>query len=273
MATLLPQDKIGVALRPAGRLAPAGWRSRLLPGRVARPMADELNLPLSFERVLFLLRWLVIGLGLAIQLYVATGSGNIEDVARALQFTGLVAVYNGGLLALRYYVSERPHRIWLAVADAAAISVGVGLGGGIFSPFVILLYLIIVEAALLFTPSALLTYTALVAIFYATATMLLPGQRWNELSITIVLSLVLGMFIWASVCGAITKAFEQERNLVRREQDLTLALNRQVVALSSLNRLTERLNASLDIDELMQSTVQELPDALAVDACVALLAT
>ncbi len=229
-------------------------------------------MPVSFERVLFLLRWLVIGLALAIQLYAASGSSSLESVARALQFTALVAVYNGLLLALRYYINQREYRIWLAVADAAVISVAIGLGGGIFSPFVILLYLIIVEAALLFTPSGVLTYTAFVAIFYATATMLLPGQRWNELSITIVLSLVLGMFIWASVCGAITRAFEQERQLVRREQELTAVLNRQVVALSSLNRLTERLNASLDIDELMQSTVQELPDALSVDACVALLA-
>ncbi len=231
-------------------------------------------MPLSLERVLFLLRWLIIGLTLAIQLYIASGStGTIDGMARAFQLTGVAAIYNSLFLVLRYNLTDRQSRIWLAVIDAAVITVLNGVGGGIYSPFVFLLYLIIVEAALFFTPSGVLTYAAVVAMFYATTTMLLPGQKWNELSITIVLSVVLGMFIWASVCGAISRAFEQERALVRREQDLRAELNRQVVALSSLNRLTERLNASLDIDELMQNTVKELPDALAVDACVALLAT
>ncbi len=229
-------------------------------------------MPLSVARVLTMLRWLVIGLALAIQLYAASGSGNLQNVARALLFTAIVAVYNSLLLTARYYIVARQSRIWLAVVDGAAVTIIIGLGGGIYSPFIFLVYLLIVEAALLFTPSALLTFTAVVAMFYATAAMLLPEQRWNELSITIMLSVVLGMFIWASVCGAINRAFEQERALMRREQQLTAELNRQVVALSSLNRLSERLNASLDLDELMQSTVQELPDALSVDACVAFLA-
>lgn len=219
-----------------------------------------------------MLRWLVIGLALAIQLYVVSSSGGIENAARALQFTALVVVYNSALLVLRAYVTNREHRIWLAVMDAVIVGLLTGFGGGIYSPFVFLVYLIIVEASQLFTPSGLLTYTAVTAMFYAIAAMLLPGQQWNELSITIVLSLVLGMFIWASVCGAISKALEQERALVKREKALTAELNRQVVALSSLNRLTERLNASLNLDELMQSTVKELPDALEVDACVAFLA-
>ena len=229
-------------------------------------------MPHSLERVLLLLRWLVIGLALAIQLYVASGSDSIGGIAHALQLTSIAAIYNSLFLVLRYHLNDRQRRVWLAVVDAAAITVVNGLAGGIYSPFVFMLYLIIVEAALLFTPSGLLTYSAVVAIFYATTTMLLLGQKWNELSITIVLSVVLGMFIWASVCGAINRAFEQERALVRREQELRAELNRQVVALSSINRLSERLNASLDIEELMRNTVKELPDALSVDACVALLA-
>lgn len=272
LATSSTGNKIQVALKPAIRLAPAGWRSRL---RANRPPTGpvELNMPFSLERVLLLLRWLVIGLALAIQLYAASGSSGIEGIARAFQFTALAAIYNSLLMVLRYYARPRRDRIILAVVDAAAVTVLIGLGGGIYSPYIFLLYLIIVEAALLFTPSGILTYSAVVGMFYVTAAMLLPGQKWNELSITIVLSVVLGMFIWASVCGAITRAFEQERSLMRREQELTAELNRQVVALSSLNRLSERLNASLDLDELMGSTVEELPDALAVDACVAFLAT
>ncbi len=232
-------------------------------------------MPVSLERVLILLRWMVIGLALATQLYVASGAatpGTIEAVARALQLASIAAIYNSLFLVMRYYLVERQYRIALAVLDALVITVLNGLAGGIYSPFVFLLYLIIVEAALLFTPSGVLSYTAVVAIFYATTTMLLPGRKWDELNITILLSVVLGMFIWASVCGAVNRAFEQERALVRREQELRAELNRQVVALSALNRLSERLNASLDIDELLQNTVKELPDALAVDACVAFLA-
>jgi signal transduction histidine kinase len=229
----------------------------------------------TLERVLALLRWLIIGLALAIQLYGASsgGNANVTGIARALLFTGMVAAYNTILLVLRYRWNERQGRIYLAFGDAVCVAILNGLAGGIYSPFVFLLYLLIVEAALLFTPSGLTTYTAVTAIFYTTTALLLSGQPWTELNITIALSVVLGMFIFASVCGAITKVLEQERALVRREQELTAELNRQVVALSSLNNLTERLNASLDIDELMQSTVKELPDALRVDACVALLAT
>jgi signal transduction histidine kinase len=276
MASFTPPNKIWVALKPAQRLKPAGWRSRLPTAQdFARfnPETSNLIIPLSLERVLFLLRWLVTGLSLAIQLYAAGGSGNIENVARALQFTALAAVYNSLFFVLRYNLTRRQPRIWLAVFDAGAITVLIGFGGGIYSPYIFLLYLIIVEASLLFSPSGMLTYTAVVAMFYATLTMLLPGQKWDELNITIVLSVVLGMFIWASICGAINHAFEQERALVRREKDLAAELNRQIVALSAINRLSERLNASLDLEELMQSTVKALPDALAVDACVAFFAS
>jgi signal transduction histidine kinase len=246
-----------------------------LPANPARSMIEDegLIIPSSLERVLFLLRWLVTGLALCIQLYAASGSGDLKNISRALQFTALAATYNGLFYILRYNFTRRQARIWLAVADAAAITVLIGLGGGIYSPYIFLLYLIIVEASLLFSPSGVLTYTAVVAMFYATLSLVLPGQQWNELNITIVLSVVLGMFIWASICGAINRAFEQERALVRREKDLAAELNRQVVALSALNRLSERLNATLDLEELMKSTVKALPDALAVDACVAFFAS
>ena len=276
MASFISHNKIEVALKPAQRLKPAGWRSRVSTPQnpdQAVPEASNLIIPNSLERVLFLLRWLVTGLSLAIQLYAASGSGDMINIARALQFTALAAVYNGFFFILRYNITQRQPRIWLAVFDAAVITVLIGFGGGIYSPYIFLLYLIIVEASLLFSPSGVLTYTAVVAMFYATLTMLLPGQKWDELNITIVLSVVLGMFIWASLCGAINRAFEQERALVRREKDLAAELNRQVVALSALNRLSERLNASLDLEELMQSTVKTLPDALAVDACVAFFAS
>ncbi len=276
MASFTSENKIWVGLRPARRLQPAGWRSRLpLPANPVRNAAEEdgLIIPGSLERVLFLLRWLVTGLALCIQLYAAGGSGDVKNFSRALQFTALAATYNGLFYILRYNFTRRQARIWLAVIDAGAITVLIGFGGGIYSPYIFLLYLIIVEASLLFSPSGVLTYTAVVAMFYATLSLVLPGQQWDELNITIVLSVVLGMFIWASICGAINRAFEQERALVRREQDLAAELNRQVVALSALNRLSERLNATLDLEELMQSTVKALPDALAVDACVAFFAS
>jgi signal transduction histidine kinase len=276
LASFTTHPEIWVNLKPAHRLTPAGWRSRLPTSQnfnSAIPEASQLIIPKSLERVLFLLRWLVTGLSLAIQLYAAGGSGDMANIARALQFTALAAVYNSFFFVLRYNITRREPRIWLAVFDAAVITVLIGFGGGIYSPFIFLLYLIIVEASLLFTPSGVLTYTAVVAMFYAILTMLLPGQKWDELNITIVLSVVLGMFIWASICGAINHAFEQERALVRREKDLAAELNRQVVALSAINRLSEQLNASLDLEELMQSTVKALPDALAVDACVAFLAS
>jgi signal transduction histidine kinase len=215
----------------------------------------------------------VTGLALVIQLYAASGSGDFNHISRALQFTALVATYNGLFFSFRYNFTRRQPRIWLAVADAAAITVLIGLGGGAYSPYIFLLYLIIVEASLLFSPGGVLTYTAVVAMFYATLSLVLPGQQWNELNITIVLSVVLGMFIWASICGAINRAFEQERALVRREKDLAAELNRQVVVLSALNRLSERLTATLDLEELMQSTVKALPEAMAVDACVAFFAS
>lgn len=275
MASFTSSNKIWVGLRPARRLQPSGWRSRLLPADSAPSTPEDAGLiiPVSLERVLFLLRWLVTGLALLIQLYAASGSGDPNYVSRALQFTALAATYNGLFFSFRYNVTRRQPRIWLAVADAAAITVLIGLGGGIYSPYIFLLYIIIVEASLLFGPSGVLTYTAVVAMFYATLSLVLPGQQWNELNITIVLSVVLGMFIWASICGAINRAFEQERALVRREKDLAAELNRQVVALSALNRLSERLTATLDLEELMQSTVKALPEALAVDACVAFFAS
>ena len=185
-----------MGLRPARRLQPAGWRSRLpLPANPARSMIEDegLIIPSSLERVLFLLRWLVTGLALCIQLYAASGSGDLKNISRALQFTALAATYNGLFYILRYNFTRRQARIWLAVADAAAITVLIGLGGGIYSPYIFLLYLIIVEASLLFSPSSVLTYTAVVAMFYATLSLVLPGQQWNELNITIVLSVVLGM--------------------------------------------------------------------------------
>lgn len=234
----------------------------------ARPV--EGVLPSSLERVFSLLRWLVIGLAVAIEFYAASGTPNsIQSVARALQITGLVAAYNVMLLVVRFKFRDRQSRIILAFFDATIATVINGVAGGVYSPFVFLVYLIIAEASLLFTASGLLTYTAFTATLYSVTTMLLSGRQWTELNITLVLSLTVGMFIWASVCGAITRVLEQERALMRREQELTAELNRQVVALSALNRLSERLNASLNLDELMQSTVQALPDALRVDACVA----
>ncbi|MBN9392676.1 MAG: hypothetical protein J0I20_31895 [Chloroflexi bacterium] len=275
MASFTSGNKILVGLRPARRLQPSGWRSRVLPANSAASVPEDAGpvISVSLERVLFLLRWLVTGIALVIQLYAASGSGDFNYISRALQFTALAATYNGLFFSFRYNFTRRQARIWLAVADAAAITVLIGLGGGIYSPYIFLLYLIIVEASLLFSPGGVLTYTAVVAMFYATLSLVLPGQQWNELNITIVLSVVLGMFIWASICGAINRAFEQERTLVRREKDLAAELNRQVVALSALNRLSERLTATLDLEELMQSTVKALPEALAVDACVAFFAS
>jgi K+-sensing histidine kinase KdpD len=112
----------------------------------------------------------------------------------------------------------------------------------------------------------------LVGALYAATVLLISGQKWSELSITIVMTQVVAMFIVASISSSLVKAIYHQRELAHREQTLSTQLNHQVNALSALNRLSERLNASLNSEELMQSTLEILPDALDVDAAVGLLA-
>jgi len=262
-----PRPKFRIALYPAER-----HKVELKPG-VQSPDLDQDEIPFSVERVFFLLRWLVVGLGLAIQLYVVgSGSGGIVQLAHALQLTALMAVFTGTFGVLRYYYTDEQSRSWLAVMDAVAIAAVIGLDNGIYSPFQFLSYLIIAEAALVFSASNILSFTALVGVLYTGSVLLISGQKWSELTITIVLSQVVAMFIVASISGSMVRAIKQQRELARREQVLSGQLNYQVSALSALNRLSERLNASLNIEELMNSTMDTLPSALNVDACVGLLA-
>lgn len=263
--------KTRIALRPVNRVAPL---VATLKRHNITPLANsEEYVPFSIERVFFLLRWLIIGLAFAIQLYVASGRSGPEAFARAIQLSAVIAMYNGLFLGLRYYARRRNDRAKLAIIDAAFTSVIAGLGGGIYSPFLVLAYLIVVEASLFFTASNTLTFAALVGVMYMTAALFLPGQQWTELSITIVMTEVLAMFIMASIGTSLVKALEQQRELARHEQELANQLNHQVVALSALNRLSEKLNSSLNINELMQNTVESLPDALSADACVIFLAS
>jgi len=265
-----PRFDLGVALRPTGvgkrKSAPSNQNNKI----IASPDKNGYELPLSVERVFFMLRWLIIGLALAIMLY---ASNNIEDVVHSVQLAALVAIYNGMFSAMRYVFPDPTTRVWLTVGDAFAIGMAVWLGNGVKSPFLVLFYLIIAEAALLFTTNNVLSYTALVSVIYVVAGLFVPGQKWLEVNITIIMSEILVMFIVASVGMAMGRALEQQRELARREKALAAQLNHQVRALSALNRLSEQLNASLEIDQLMQNTVEVLPDALEVDACVALLAT
>ncbi len=259
------RPKIRIALYPVG----PSLRKR----RKVETTLPEVDVPFSVERVFFLLRWLVVGLGLAIQLYaVGSGSGGVPQIAHALQVTGLMAILTGLFGVLHYYLVSEQQRSWLAVMDAVAIALVIGLDNGIYSPFQFLSYLIIAEAALIFSASNILTYTALVGILYTGSVLLISGHKWNELTITIVLSQVVAMFIVASISGSMVRAIKHQRELAQREQALSAQLNYQVSALSALNRLSAQLNASLDVDELLTNTMNTLPDALDIDACVALLA-
>ncbi len=265
-----PRFDLGVALRPTGVSRRKSARTNDNNKTIASPGRNGYELPLSVERVFFMLRWMIIGLALAIMLY---ASSNIEDVVHSVQLAALVAIYNGMFSALRYVFPEPTTRVWLTVGDAFVIGLAVWLGNGVKSPFLVLFYLIIAEAALLFNTSNVLSYTALVSVIYVVAGLFVPGQKWSEVNITIIMSEILVMFIVASVSMAMGRALEQQRELARREKALSAQLNHQVRALSALNRLSEQLNSSLEIDQLMQNTVEVLLDALEVDACVALLAT
>jgi K+-sensing histidine kinase KdpD len=264
------RPKFKIALYPTAPVA-STLKSK---ARIQRPEQPEGDVPFSVERVFFLLRWLVVGLGLAIQLYIAgSSSGGVEPVAHALQITALIAVLTGCFGVARYYFGGEEARTWLAVLDALAVSIVIGLDRGIYSPYQFLPYIIIAEAALIFSASNILTFTAFVGAVYAGSVLLISGQKWSELTITIVMSQVVAMFIIASISGSMVRAIKHQRELARREQALSAQLNHQVNALSALNRLSERLNASLDLDELMQNTMEALPNALEVDACVGLLAS
>jgi signal transduction histidine kinase len=181
-------------------------------------------------------------------------------------------VYSGIFLGLRYYIRDKDTRAGMAVLDIALTSLVAGMGGGIYSPFLVLAYLIVVEASLYFNSGNGLAFTALAGVMYMAAALFLPGVPWTELSITIVMTEVMAMFIFQSIGATLFKALDQQRTIAQHEQELAGQLNRQVVALSALNKLSEKLNASLDIDELMQSTVNTLPSAFGGDACVAFLA-
>jgi signal transduction histidine kinase len=225
--------------------------------------------PFSLERVFFLLRWMVIGLALAIMLY---ASNSVTEVVRAVQLAALVGIYNGMVSGMRSLFPDHTTRIWLAILDAFIIGLVVWLGGGVKSPWLVFFYVLIAEASLVFSPSNVLSYTALVSIIYVVAALFVPGEKWSELNITIIMSEILVMFIVSSISTALVRAMDHQRRLVRRERALAAQLNHQIKALSALNRLSEQLNASLEIDQLMQNTVQVLPEALEVDACIALLA-
>ncbi len=261
-----PSPKIRIALLPVGPALKERIRAAGVTGR-------DLDVPFSVERVFFLLRWLVVGLGMAIGLYVAgSNSGGVTQIAHVLQMAGLMAIFTGLFGGLRYYFTSEQGRTWIAILDAVAVAVVIGLDGGIYSPFQFLSYLIIAEAALIFSASNILSFTALVSVLYAGAVLLISGQKWTELTITIVMSQVVAMFIVASVSGSMVRAIKHQRDLARREQALSAQLNHQVNALSALNQLSERLNASLDIEELMRSAMEALPAVLDVDACVGWLA-
>jgi signal transduction histidine kinase len=263
-----PGIKTRLALRPntstAQKKRPTLSDNKLLISTTANEAT-----PFSVERVFFLLRWLIIGVAFVIQLYT---SNSPQTFARAVMLTALTAAYSGIFLGLRYYVRDKDSRAWLAVLDVALTSLVAGMGGGIYSPFLVLAYLIVVEASTYFNSGNGLAFTALAGVMYMAAALFLPGSPWTELSITIVMTEVMAMFIFHSIGSTMMKAIEQQRTIARHEQELASQLNRQVVALSALNKLSEKLNASLDIDELMQSTVDTLPSAFGGDACVAFLA-
>ncbi len=267
-----PRLKTRIALRPT--------RSKQLPfmssGRIESQKSKivspiDNSLPFSIERVFYILRWIVIGLALMLQLYVVVDSKTPEPLVRALQLTSMVAVSTGFTSFMRSRMRTVNARIILSTLDAAIIALAIGLSGGIYSPFLVLVYLVVVEASFFFTAGSALPFTALVGVMFVTATLFINRQTWDELHLTIVMSEVMAMFVFVSVGSSMMRALEQQREVARREKALSAQLNHQVKALTALNRLSERLNASLELEDLMQKTVESLPAALEVDACVAFL--
>jgi signal transduction histidine kinase len=263
---LQPLFKSRIALRPARKTGTSGVEKKR-----HESLKTVATVPFTIERVFIILRWLVIGLALLLQLYLMGDGKNPDNLMRAIQVTALVAVSNGVLILLRLRVVGQDSRIWISIADAAVNCLAIGFSGGIYSPFLVLVYLIVVEASFDFTASNALTFAAGVGIMFVAATMFLSRQTWNELHLTIVMSEVMAMLVFVSVGSSMMKALEQQREVARREKALAAQLNHQVKALSALNRLSERLNATLELEELMQKTVETLPTALEVDACVAFL--
>lgn len=267
-----PRIKTRIALKPANISARLG---RLAGKHTANEAGSSFqsgdNIPFTVERVFVILRWLVVGLGLLLQLYLAGDVKNPENMWRAFQFTALVAIGNGVFILLRYHYRQPNGNIPISLFDAAVTCLAIGISGGIYSPFLVLIYLIVVEASFDFNSSNAMTLTAGVGAMFIAATMFISHIIWNELHLTIVISEVMAMFVFVSVGSSMTRALQQQREVARREKALSAQLNHQVKALSALNRLSERLNASLELEELMQKTVESLPQALDVDACVAFL--
>jgi len=267
---LQPRIKTRIALKPAS-LNPRLITPTKVQSGGSTYSTPVTGIPFSVERAFFILRWLIIGIALIIQLYAAGNAKGPEQVVRALQLTALVAIYNGLFLAMRYQFTSPRSRVLISLLDAGVISLSIGLSGGIYSSFLVLIYLVVLEASFIYNASNALTFTAATGGMFVAATMFIGGQPWNELNLTIAMTEVMAMFIFVSVGSSMVKALEQQREVARREKEFSAQLNHQVKALSALNRLSERLNASLDLEELMQKTVEALPRALEVDACVAFL--
>ena len=231
------------------------------------PLSDAPPIPATFARLFFVLRWLLVGVGLAIGLYAADGA---NGVARAFIASGVFALYNTLYTAVRYWwVRSNRDLLLLACADAIVVAVAVGLTDGVNSPYFLFFYVIIAEASLRLTINAVLIYTTVVATDYTLGALFLSHRHWNERDLTIIMAEVVLMFVVASVSTLLARAVDEQRALARRERALSAQLNYQVAALSALNGISEQLGARLDNDPaaLLRFTGTVVPALLNAEAC------
>jgi signal transduction histidine kinase len=227
--------------------------SRLTMSAVRRFTPLPYTLTLSPQQMLVGMRWLVVAAAGLLALRAGTPA---HQLLQATVVLGLLLIQQTADLWLAARGTGARLNRWLLCIDLLCVSLATAFGGPAAANFFLVYPLLLVEAALTFTPSGVYSYTAALSGIYAIARIIgTPAGMpdWIEHGLLLTLLEVMLFFIVTGISSNIVRTWTAEQE--------------HIVQLSLLDDLSLLLADTRQLDDVLERLVELVPRALHVQAC------
>jgi K+-sensing histidine kinase KdpD len=176
----------------------------------------------------------------------------------------LVAIaYNVILVLLPRYVRWLRQTLNVLVVDTLITTLAVCLTGGYHSGFFIIYFFIVIGAAFYLNLVSTIVVALVLGLIYLGACFVNPAGIWTANALHILAGKIVLLLV-ALLCSLLLEQLRREHLETERERALSDRL-------SILNGLFQRLSASLNLDQKMQTVVETSRHLLGADATAILL--
>jgi len=200
----------------------------------------------GIEQQILLLRWLALLMVIVLHWFDRSTAGVILPVP---QMALVVTCYNLILLLLMRYVGWLRRPLNYLALDTVVATLAVCLTGGYHSSFFVLYIYITIGAAfqLVLVPTVIVGL--LTGLIYVVACYVSPASLQSTDALYIMAAKLLGLLVVAVTCALLLEQLRREQRESERERELS----RRLIA---LNDLFQQLNASLDLELILQQVAQ-----------------